>query len=483
MADEKKVRTPKKLPAEVPIAVPGPMLGMQGRLDPLFVPDDTLQAVLRQVIEDKANSGKVLPDKVLKDSAKKNRFAFAVVDLTFESAKPVNVPGAAHYDNTKPVNDPSKVAYAGWNDRTNMEIASMAKVLPLYASFQLRADIRGLFQKLKTDSGGVSPTMAKLKDEAKKRYEIIYGGLDITKINIPDLAVIFTLDGDAVNFLKVKNGDPGFNAADFEIHELKDTFLDRINGNEAAINKVKFYEHLRLMTGWSDDHAASLVIGVLGYEFMWAVANRSGLFRSSWDNLTSDDKTTSGPCGLFLAADFENVSKRWSVDGRPPGAKGIETAHLSVDKSPMRRMANARAMAILMTMLGRERLMDHESHVEMDEMMRRVKIDFDGEDAPIGQGMNQSGWENQQVSWTYGSAIPPLDPDKRLGVSKVGWWGAGAGCCCVCNTLVVRTKRSSGKILSAVLVAIDNADDRATGLDLIVKFGKEIAIKLDARHP
>ena len=51
------------------------------------------------------------------------------------------------------------------------------------------------------------------------------------------------------------------------------------------------------------------------------------------------------------------------------------------------------------------------------------------------------------------------------------------------NTLLVRTKRTSGKILSAVLVAIDNLDDKATGLALIAKFGKEIAKVLDARHP
>jgi hypothetical protein len=115
MADGKKVGAAKKLAAEVPIAVRGPMLGKKGRLDPLFVRDDTLQNALKQVIEDKANPDKVLPDSVLKDNEKKNRYAFAVVDLTFESAKPVNVPGDAHYDNTKPVNDPNKVAYAGWH--------------------------------------------------------------------------------------------------------------------------------------------------------------------------------------------------------------------------------------------------------------------------------------------------------------------------------------------------------------------------------
>jgi hypothetical protein len=468
MADGKKVGAAKKLAAEVPIAVPGPMLGKKGRLDPLFVRDDTLQNALKQVIEDKANLDKVLPDSVLKENIKKNRYAFAVVDLTFESAKPVNVPGDAHYDNTKPVNDPNKVAYAGWNDRTNLEMCSMAKIFPFYVAFQLRADMRGLFQKLKTDSGGVSPDMTKLKDEAKKRYEIIYAGLDITKINIPDLAKIFTLDGDAVNFQKVKKGDAHFSDDKFDNKELSDDFLSTAHEHEAEINKVKFYEHLRLMAGWSDNFATSLVIHGLSYEYMWATANRSGLFRSSWDNLTADDKTATGPCGLFLAVDYEDTSKRWSPKDRPEAAKKIE----------IRRMANARSIAILMTMLGRERLIDPESHVEMDEMMSRSAFDSD-EDIPIGQGMSQLGWENQQVTWTYGSAIPPVDPDKRLGIGKIGYWDTG----CVCNTLLVRTKRGSGKILTAVLVAIDNVDDKPTGLALIKKFGKEMAKKLDARHP
>jgi hypothetical protein len=483
MTNGKKPEAAKKLAAETPLPVPGPTLGNNGRLDPLFVPDDTLQNALKKIVEDKTNPDKVLSDGALNDNKKKNRFAFAVVDLTYESGKAVNVPGGPHYDNTKPVNHPSKVAYAGWNDRENMEIASMGKLLPLYAGFQLQADIRALFIKLKADAGGISPTMTTLKDEAKKRYEIIYAGLDITKINVPDLAKIFTLDGGAVNFLKVKTTDAGFDAGNFNGAELSDGFLASVAGDEAKIDKVKFHEHLRLMAGWSDDHAASVVIGRLGYEFMWALVNRSGLFRASWDVLTSGDKGTTGPCGLFLAADYENVSKRWAVKDRPPAAKAVETGHLNVNKSPMRRMSNARAVAILMTMLGRERLIDHESHTEMDEIMRRVQADFDGEDAPIGQGMHDAGWQNQQVPWTYGTAIPAPDDDKRLGVAKVGWWGAETGCCCVCNTLLVRTQRTPGKILSAVLVAIDNLDDKATGLALIAKFGKEVAKVLDARHP
>jgi hypothetical protein len=475
MSNGKKVDTAKKLTAEDPLPVPGPMLGKKGRLDPLFVRDDTLQTALKKVIEDTANPDKVLPDSVLNDKKKKERYAFAVVDLTFESAKPVNVPGDPHFDNKKPVNHSSKVAYAGWNDRANLEVCSTAKLLPLYAAFQLRADMRGLFQKLKTDKGGTAPTMTELKDEAKKRYEIIYAGLDITRLIIPDLAKIFTLDGGAVNFVKVKSGDAGFAAGNFNANdELSESFLIEIQGNEARKRKVKFYEHVRLMVEGSDDFAASLVIDALGYEYMWAVANRSGLFRSSWDVLTADDTTATGSCGLFLAARYEDKTKRWAANDRPAAAKGIE----------IRRQANARSLAILLTMLGRERLIDHESHVEMDEMMRRSGVNFGGdEDSPIGTGMNESGWENQQATWDYGSAIPALDTNRRLGAAKIGYWLISqVGCCCAADALLVRTKRDSGKILTAVLIAIDNADDKAPGLALIRKFGKEIAKELDARH-
>ena len=159
MSSGKKVDAAKKLVAEDTLPVPGPMLGKKGQLDPLFVRDDTLQTDLKKIIEEATNADKVLSDSVLKDKKKKDLFAFAVVDLTFESGKPVNVPGDPHYDNKKPVNDPHKVAYAGWNDRTNLELCSTAKLLPHYAAFQLRADMRGLFQKLKTDKGGTAPTM------------------------------------------------------------------------------------------------------------------------------------------------------------------------------------------------------------------------------------------------------------------------------------------------------------------------------------
>ena len=82
MANGKKAPAAKKLAAETPLPVPGPMLGNNGRLDPFSVPDDTLQKALKKIVEDKTSPDKVLSDGALNDNKKKNRFAFVVVDLT-----------------------------------------------------------------------------------------------------------------------------------------------------------------------------------------------------------------------------------------------------------------------------------------------------------------------------------------------------------------------------------------------------------------
>lgn len=436
-------------------------LGHLSEEKPFFVRDPTLQKALNEVIQGELRLNK-------------NEYAFAVVDLTFDDTKNTNIPDTATYDREKPINDPRKLAlaYAGWNDTANLEIASMAKLLPLYAAFKLRSDLRGVFRLLKASN---EPSdMAQIIEVAKRGYGRVYTG------NLPNIPKIITIEAGKVNFTKVKIGDEGFSYLDFSGIELSDKYLyDKIYHDQTKTNKVKFYEHMRLMTGWSDNYAAFQVIDALGFDYMWALSNRSGLYRPNWGSLTEDDKTKpilGGLCLVNYYKDDENLKKvNW--ESRPMEAKEIDKMH----------MANARSIALFMTMLGLERLIDdHEAHVEMCEMLRNENVNFShntfigGDLCPIGEGMfNSRGWTNNQKKWVYGSEIeqfdPNKDPIKPLAASKYGYLKKSC-----CNTLLIRTERYLGNTLTFVLVGIDTTGNDN---DMLLEFGKFIAEKLDARHP
>lgn len=480
---------------EEPLDAPGPMLGKRrlvAGFESVVYSDRTLQQALDEVVNN------ILANM---ETNEKKKYAFAVVDLSYDPTSPINDPrDKSNYDKSKNINHPQRAAYAGWNDNTNLEIASMAKLLPLYAAFQLRSDLRCVYKKLKKQNS--SPQMTELKAEAERLYKPISIIRDVSKI--------FTIDSDTVDFKKIKENDTvndgvprvledfdykengkfaNFEEKDFvtdaplESPYLSDAYLSLIHGlgeegptkneqkHKEKISKIKFHEHLRLMAGWSDNYAASLVVDALGYEYMWNLSLRSGLYQPSIPR-----------GGLFLASNYYDRGKRW---GNWPSLVG-EGAYV--------RQGNAKCIAILMTMMGMESLIDHETHIEMNEMLRR----WPGRARSfIAEGMRASGWDYQNPAvsmnrfWQYGNNIPPLNqndfnnPDSLppVAASKIGIGAANPPTKTnieYCDALLIRLKRSNMKTQTAVLVAIDMVSSNPLK---IRDFGMQMARKLDARHP
>jgi hypothetical protein len=243
---------------------------------------------------------------------------------------------------------------------------------------------------------------------------------------------------------------------------------------------LTFREHLRLMAGWSDNVSAGVVIESLGFPLLWAVANRSGLFRSSWDRWTRRDRGPSGKGGLFLALDFRRT--KWAT--RPTEAP----------TSP-NQAGTARSVATLMTLLGQDALIDREASVGMREMLRKSP-DFTGRGSmfgvvcsefspigfgppsasqPLGSGMALAGWSAAQGGWTFDTL--PFPPVTQLNASKIGLLTIPPKH--ASNALLIRAIRNSTVTITAVLVALNNVNDKKTPLH---EFGFRMAQKLDQLH-
>lgn len=414
-----------------PTKPPGPMLGENRPPDPDFQPspqerDESLPDVnknLQDALDD------VIQNKLAITSSVMHMYSFAVADLTLYSLK-------------------TGRSYAGWNDTEQMFVASLAKLLPLYAAYQLRTDVRFVAQQLGTTD------LSQIATELRSRYQRL-DSASIPALSLPKIETFFQVDdGDIVNF-----------AATPDMQE--DSILGAAHGNNASISALKAQEHLRLMAGWSDNFAASRVIQALGFNYLWALALRSGLYRSSWPALTRHDYRASDPGGLFVSLDYHGSV--WGSDPaqgprRTPGAPLVG----------YNQGATARSIVFLLSALVMEKLIDHDAHCGMLEMLR-VGEDlrgFRGEPCPIGSGMNQNGWTAAQNPWNYEPPLPTPYFYTALAASKIGLGWRDQS-----NAFVVRAQRGA-KTITAVLVGIDNSP----GTVVLQKFGEEMALKLDAMY-
>ena len=161
--------TSKLITASLP-AAPGPMLGGHGYLDPGFVQDPDRNGALQGALDDFVDNK--LPNLLDPKSQyidNKNKYAFAIADLT----------------------DPDHPAYAGYNDTDYVFVASLAKILPLYAAYQLRSDLVFLWNKL-TGNGANPITIDQLANQARIRYESM--GASSDSLKLPNIESLFMID-------------------------------------------------------------------------------------------------------------------------------------------------------------------------------------------------------------------------------------------------------------------------------------------------
>jgi hypothetical protein len=431
---------------KLPLDIPGPMLGEIRPLDPNFKQDNDLQNSLESVLKSLLPSAFDTTDT--NGPALNCKYGFAVVDLTDD-------PSSTTYNRTQP-------AYAGWNDTRHLFIASMAKLLILYGAFQLRRDLQGL-----ADLG--IDDLAELATNVRQRYR----GMNAATSTQPTIESFFTLQAGKV---------------DFTAEPMDDSVLNGVHVDISNSTGLKARELLRRMVGWSDNNAAALVMRALSFEYLWALTQRSGLYRNSWDEaLGHNNPRVPKNGGLFIYKEFQTLN-RWR---NPP----IE-APIGGPSNPS-QAGNARSVATLMTKIAQESLIDREAHAGMLEMLRKIGEDFwwkdilpdgtvleRGEYSPIGNGMynaypdNADKWKALQVQWSFSPPVPVPNPRELLAASKIGIHTK-----CFCNILLVRNERrltTGGTVpVTAVLVGIDwqNGDE-----NLIKNFGAKMAKELDKRH-
>jgi hypothetical protein len=422
---------------------------------------------------------------------------FAIVDLTDDPNSEFGL------------NNP---AYAGVRDTDYRTVASMAKLLALYAAYQLRYDLSKYVRECAGNPVSAIPDIATLANRVRDGYRIINAAE--SHQDIPLIEKIFTgiAGGSPIDFLRgnesysvlnnidnhSKQSDPRgartykkLRNPDNLATELNDPSLSPLPG------VLYFFEQLRLMASWSNDISAAVVIESLGFPYLWRVAHRSRLFRGFWDPIapaTAPGTNTSGDKGgFYLAGDYwgthwGNRLVGWShtpVDA-PTGSGG--------DRDPMNG-GTARSAALLLTKLAQNRLVgdgvsdfDENAHNEMREILRKTfGANERGAYSPIGNAFRAEaetlGWSVDQAPWAVG-ASPPAE----LAISKLGLLDPDPPIAPpsrelhVSDAVLVRAGRSASSTvpITAVLVGIRQYDSDDTPLD---SFGRKAADLLNARHP
>jgi hypothetical protein len=262
-----------------------------------------------------------------------------------------------------------ELRYSGVNDTTPRRIASLGKILPLYGLFQLRADVRYVH--------GLDSSLS-LSDVAKKvrKAYSAWGAASATRPLIEELfTAAFELKADLARFETL--GDSftviGNLAADPPM-TMKSTRQNRVAPVKAAGNSILLEPKLasatsratadhnvanelalqnalvgsaptlelaRLMAFFSDDSAAAILIEALGFDFLWKLSDRSGLF-GDWPKLLPRDEKKAPPnAGLFLTADYW-----YGLPAKDPPHPGL----VSIQEG------TARAVAVFMARLALGRL-------------------------------------------------------------------------------------------------------------------------------
>ncbi len=385
------------------------------------------------------------------------------------------------------LSDPtSPPRYAGHLDRDDVFPASLGKVLPLYAAYRLRADVRLVASQFAAED------LASIANRVRDEYRRV-GGSTATRPMIEDLFELTA--GGTIDFAFTQKLDD-----DGNVRRQTDAELDaehvaigartarctRPDGTDkqghpkfrsklyddavvrAELATLAAHDQLRLMGGWSDNTAAGMIIQALGFDFLWAVSKRAGLHRS-WPDLVYP-KRPAVRSGLVIMADYCWGGWRPRAPDAPRG---------------LGRTCNARSLAAMMALLAQGKLVDLESSLEMREIMRKT-TDFGAPQphstwSPIGRGLFENDLKATQNAWAYGSAPPPDDSD--ITVSKVGYLTGDTN---MCDAIIYRGPLPNGRRVCFVLIGL-MTKQRTVGntpvtSTLMKNFGVAMALQILNRY-
>jgi V8-like Glu-specific endopeptidase len=250
--------------------------------------------------------------------------------------------------------DPAAPEFAGWNHKAQVFPASMAKLIPMLAAFQLQSDLRAM----QTDLGGAPAS--DVFAEARKRWVATQtppAGAAVASVSgdlgrqgelatwkgkpfalpanstLPNLETIFGT-GAGFPFRSTPARLPGSPSCAAECDDYVNLEKVELYGN-GGDRQHGFLQRLKLMIGFSNNSAATSCIGDIGFPYIASVLMQTGL----WDPARGG--------GLWVGAGYGGLSWRAS----PLGGAAVT--------------ASAGALAALLTLIARDLAVDSASSAAM----------------------------------------------------------------------------------------------------------------------
>jgi V8-like Glu-specific endopeptidase len=257
--------------------------------------------------------------------------------------------------------DPSAPDFAGWNHKAPTFPASMAKLIPMLAAFQLRSDLTAV----RTALGG-APTAAEVFAEARKRWVatqtppsgapvvavsgdlgrqgdlVTWKGKPVALPANSSLPKLETIFGTAAGFpfRSTPLRFPGTTACSAEADEF--VHLERVERfADGGDRQYGFLQRLKLMIGFSNNSAATSCIVDIGFPYIASVLIQTGLWDPARDG------------GLWLGQGYGGPAWRASLLGGGTVS------------------ATAGALAALLTLIARDLAVDPASSADMRALFKK----------------------------------------------------------------------------------------------------------------
>jgi hypothetical protein len=254
--------------------------------------------------------------------------------------------------------NPELPAFYAHNPVDMLYVASLAKIYPMYAAFELRKRVEEQAKDmiklgLSTATAGWEGQVFAALDKAwKAKLRAAFPSLPQA---MPKFSEIFVLsDTGKASFAQ---NDPPLTNADLDFRPPHPTDGHAPISPEFKTPPGKFGDWMRLMLRWSNNEAASNCIRALGYPYINGVLGAAGFF----------DKTSR--VGLWLSGDY--LRHDW-LKGDGAG-QPLSPRWARLQRRKMTNFAGtALQVARLLTLLAQGRLVDQDSSTAMLRLMTGV---------------------------------------------------------------------------------------------------------------
>jgi hypothetical protein len=275
--------------------------------------------------------------------------------------------GVSLVDLTMITDDPP---YGGLNDLSEYFVASLAKIAPMYAAYQLRSFVRTYAATFDGMLENLLPTLEKIITPQ------IESQVPVFSKDHPALSKIFTV---RYNF-----NSHGF-IVDFSSSNALHSTLDDIDtleqpatSNATAFNetqKLGFFDRLNLMIKWSNNCATCACIKDLGFQYINAALRRAGFFDAA------------SSTGLWLGASYASECPG-ATRGQTKPIGNVPIVNKSADDEVF-QCATPRSVARMLRAIADHKLVDGDASVRMRSLLDKSTGETS---SPIGLGLTSPGF-------------------------------------------------------------------------------------------